>query len=99
MRQVIFLDAAKADVAALDDWIAAKANEDIAAAYLDRLERFAHTLGFFPHRGSPRTVGRRKMRSITFERRYVLLYCVTDHAVQIVRVLDARRDWSGLLPG
>lgn len=98
-QPVIFLDSAKADVAALDDWIAANADEDVAAAYLDRLEQFADTLRLFPHRGSPRNVGRWNIRSITFERRQILLYRVTDSAVEILRVLDARRDWPRLLSG
>lgn len=97
-RDVVFLPAAIADIGRLDDWIATEAGEDVSTSYLDRLERFAETLSHFPHRGTPRRLHLEEVRTVTFERRQLLLYRVTDHEVQILRVVDARRDWPALLP-
>ena len=51
---VVWRPAARADVIALYDWIAVRAEPDIAFAYSSRIEAHAAKLAEFPERGTPR---------------------------------------------
>ena len=58
-------------------------------------ERFVAKLAMFPNRGTPRDELHPGMRSVTFERRYLVFYQVDGRRVEVVRVIDR----SALSPG
>jgi toxin ParE1/3/4 len=84
------------DVGIIRQWITEQAGSEVATSYTDRIgEKFA-TLGSFPNRGTPRPEFAPDCRSVTFERRYLIVYRVLGEAVRIERVADGYRDWDWL---
>lgn len=90
---VVWSRAARNDLYSLYDWIAGQADAATAFAYTARLEAFASKLSYSPNRGTPRFGIAAGLRSITFERRYIVAYRVEPDCVWIVRLIDTARDF------
>ena len=90
---VVWSRAARNDLYTVYDWIAGQADADTAFAYTARIEAFALRLNTFPNRGTPRFGISAGLRSITFERRYIVTYRVKADCVWIVRLIDTSRDF------
>lgn len=56
-RAVVWRPRARADLLALYDWIAERADPDTAFAYTSGIEAHANRLATFPERGTPRAAG------------------------------------------
>ena len=89
---------ARRDLVVLHRWIHDAADEKTADGYFRRIDALIRSLRDFPDRGTPRPDIRSGMRTITFERRVIVAYEVGARTVDILRVVDARRDWPALLP-
>ena len=90
---VVWSHAARNDLYTVYDWIAGQADAATAFAYTARIEAFASKLSYFPNRGTPRFGVASGLRSITFERRYIVAYRVEPDGVRIVRLIDTARDF------
>lgn len=78
---------ARQDIDALARYIAERADQAVALAYVDRLQGFLGKLAIFPERGTARTEIRPGLRIIGFERRLAIAFVVTDDEVRVLRVL------------
>jgi toxin ParE1/3/4 len=90
--KVIFSEDATDDLSELGVWIAERSDRATAKAYLKRLRAKCLSLSDFPHRGTPRDHLMPGLRSITFERRIIVAYCVEDDHVLILRLIRTARD-------
>jgi toxin ParE1/3/4 len=95
--RVSFRPEAKADLAALYDFIAADAGPLIAGEYLDRIEAACRALATFPRRGILRNDIRQGLRIVGFERRAIIAFEVKGREVTIARVLYGGREFDHLL--
>lgn len=93
---VVWRPRARADLLALYDWIAERADPETAFEYTAKIEAHAATLAEFPERGTPRDDLVPGMRTIPYRRRTVIAYRVTDGVVVVLRLVHAGQDWSGL---
>ncbi len=93
-RRVTFAPEAEADLTALFDWIAQRAEPQTAMRYLDRLEAFCNGLSFASERGHLRSDIRPGLRILGFERRLTLAFVVSDTQVTILRVFPTGRNWE-----
>ncbi len=84
------------DMIALDSWLAEEAGQHVADAYLERVFARMMTLRDFPTRGTPRESLGSNVRSLTFERRLIILYEITAKTVLILRVVSGQRDLAAL---
>jgi toxin ParE1/3/4 len=77
----------------LDIWsyVATHSSAAIADKQLHEVDRVCLALGGWPEYGKARDDVRRGLRSVSVSR-YVVFYRVTKTAIEIVRVLDERRD-------
>ena len=77
----------------LDIWayIAVHGSSAIADKELHEIDRVCLTLGGWPEYGKARDDVRSGLRSVSVSR-YVVFYRATKDAIEIVRVLDERRD-------
>ena len=80
------------DLAEISIWIAGRADDDVAHAYVERLKAFALRIGGYPHGGTPRDYFAPGLRSVTFERGYLIVYQVESEAVEILRIVSNYRD-------
>ena len=92
-------DDAVADLDRLHGWIDERGGSTIADEYDAKLRRFVRGLADFPHRGTPHGAGLDAFRTITYQRRQVVAYRVVNDRVEVLRIVDAVRDWPGLLSG
>ena len=83
---------AYADLDDLSAYIEAEAGAAVADAYDARIRDKIATLSAFPNRGTDRSILVAGYRSITFERRLLILYRVSGDVVTVARVLSAERD-------
>lgn len=95
-HEIIWRPEARSDLFAIYDWITAQADPGTAYAYTSRIEAFALRLRYFPNRGTPRADLGLGLRSVTFERRVIVVYRVGQGEVFIVRLLSAARDIEGV---
>jgi toxin ParE1/3/4 len=93
-HKVVWEQSARADLLALYDWIADQADPDTAYRYTARIEGFVETLRGFPNRGTPRDQVSRGLRSITFERKYIICYRVDGSEVIVLRIIHGARDFA-----
>jgi toxin ParE1/3/4 len=96
-RPVRLAPLAIADLIALRRWVAEVADRATADAWLDRIETRIASLASYPDRGTPRDDLAPGLRTIPFERRLLIAYRVGADVVDVLRVVDARRDLM-LLP-
>jgi toxin ParE1/3/4 len=90
--RVRFSVPAIADLKRIADWIGERAGEDVAEAYVRRIEARCSQLSRFPRRGRPRDELGEGLRSIAFERRATILYRIEAGEVVLLRVHYAGRD-------
>lgn len=93
---VVWRPQARADLLALYDWIAERADPDTAFDYTSRIEAHAAKLAEFPERGTPRDDLVPGMRTVPYRRRTVIAYRVSGGAVEILRLVHAGQDWDML---
>ncbi len=91
---VVWRPDARADLLALYDWIAARADPDTAFDYTSRIEAHAEKLAEFPERGTPRDDLVPGMRTTPYRRRTIIAYRVVGGEVEILRLVHAGRDWD-----
>lgn len=84
------------DLDAIHRYVADHAGEDVADAYLDRIEARCRSIGDAPLTGSPRDDLSIGLRTVPFERRATIAYTVADSRVTIQRVVHAGRDLASL---
>jgi toxin ParE1/3/4 len=85
------------DLITLHRWIATEADQATADAYLIRIEARIATLAEFSNRGAPREDLAPNLRTLIFERRYLIVYRVTDTLVTVLRVISGQRELAPLL--
>lgn len=78
---------ARHDIDALARYIAERADQTIALAYVDRLQAFLGRLSTFPERGTVRAEIRPGLRIIGFEGRLSIAFLVRGDEVRVLRVL------------
>ena len=93
-HEVVWRPEARDDLYAIYDWIARQADPDTALGYTSRIEAFALRLSHSPNRGTPRFDLASGLRTVTFERRIIVAYRTENGAVQIMRLIDAARDFT-----
>jgi toxin ParE1/3/4 len=93
-HRIIVTPAAEADLAAIAAWIAGQADVTTALSYVDRVQARIMRLRDFPKRGKARPEFGNGMRSLSFERRLLILYRIDEDGVRIVRIVGAARDLS-----
>lgn len=93
---VVWRPKARADLLALYDWIAERADPDTAFDYASRIEAHAAKLAEFPERGTPRDDLVPGLRTTPYRGRTVIAYRVTRGEVEILRLVHAGQDWDGL---
>jgi toxin ParE1/3/4 len=91
---VVWRPAARADLIALYDWIAVRAEPDIAFAYSSRIEAHAANLAEFPERGTPRDDLEPGLRTTPYTRRTIIAYRVSGDEVEILRLVHAGEEWG-----
>ena len=96
---VVLSEAAIADMSDIGRWIAERADPATAEAYVSRVEAACYRLGTFPNRGTPRFKVLTGLRTVTFERRIIVAYRVVGGVVDIMRLIDAARDFAGAFKG
>ncbi|MBU0740275.1 MAG: type II toxin-antitoxin system RelE/ParE family toxin [Alphaproteobacteria bacterium] len=82
---------ARQDIDALARYIAERADETVAIAYVDRLQAFLGRLSTFSERGTVRAETRPGLRIIGFERRLSIAFVVKGDEVRMLRVLAGGR--------
>lgn len=98
MATVRWLPAATEDLFALFDWIVDQAGVDIAESYTTRIEGFVDQLVNFPSRGTSRDDLSPGLRSVTYRKRTIIIYRISDSIVEIVRLSHGRRDLPTMFP-
>lgn len=91
---VVWRPSARADLIALYDWIAERADIATAFDYTSRIEAHAATLADFPQRGTPRDDLVPGLRTTPYRRRTIIAYRVTGADVEILRLIHAGQDWD-----
>lgn len=96
-HEVVFRPRAEADLNGLYDWIAAESGEEVAGAYIDRIEAACLALETFPLRGTQRDDIRPGLRTMGFERRATIVFQVAGEKVVIVRIFYGGQDFERAL--
>ena len=91
MSEICYSHRAREDL--LDIWlhIARQTSETAADHVLDRIEETCRRLARHPELGPVRPQIAEEARSLVIQR-WLALYRVTSHGVQIVRIIDGARD-------
>jgi len=95
--EVLFRPPARKDLISLYRYISSQASPQIAANYLERLEQACLKLSSLPQRGTLFPSRLPGLRSMGFERRATILFCVGTETVEIVRILYGGRDLRTLI--
>jgi toxin ParE1/3/4 len=93
-REVIFSPEAENDLAAIFEWIAARAGTDIALGYIERIEVFCRDLDLASERGALRNDIRPGLRVLGFERRLTIAIAVSEERVTVLRLFYGGQDWA-----
>lgn len=93
-RTVIYAPEARDDLIALYQWIAVRANPDIALGYIERIEKYCNGLDLASERGHRRDDIRDGLRIVGFEKRVTIAFMVADHAVTILRIYYGGQNWE-----
>ena len=83
---VLFERRVQGQLAAIERWIAERADADTAARIRDELIDRCLTLAHFPERGSPRDDVRPGLRTLPHRRRYTIGYLFTGDRVVILGI-------------
>ena len=86
------------DLAGIGLWIAGRSDTETAHNYVERLRAFAMRLANHPLGGTPRDELLPGLRSMTFERRYIVLYQVVIETgvVRIYSIVSGFRNLPDL---
>jgi len=87
----IWSSEAKEDLLGIWKYVWLDGSAAVADELLKEIDGACFALGAWPEYGKARDGVRKGLRSILVSR-YVVFYRVTKHAIEIVRVLDERRD-------
>jgi toxin ParE1/3/4 len=90
-RPVLWAPFAEADLLNIWSYVAAESLASTADRTVKEIHRLAYLLGGYPEFGRPRDDVRTGLRSVLAQR-YVIFYRIKPDAIEIVRVLDERRD-------
>ena len=92
MRRVDWLTSALHDVAAIESYVAERADEATADAFLTKLRARCERLATLPGTlGTARPDLAPALRS-TPHNAYIIYFRYRDYAIEVVNILDARRD-------
>jgi toxin ParE1/3/4 len=93
--EVIFRPRAESDLFNLYTHIAYDSgSEDIAFAFVSKLEAACLSLAEFPERGVPRDDVVKGLRILPVERRSVIAYFVAGDRVEIAAIFHGGQDWQ-----
>lgn len=92
--RVEFHPLAEADLFDLYDYIERRSGPVIAGGYIDRIEALCGRLATLPERGAPRSDLGAGVRTLSMERRVLVIYRPGAQSVVILRVLYGGRDFS-----
>ena len=93
MNYVVRLNpAADDDLYSLHSRIRAEAGDAIADAYIRRVQTRILKLAIFPERGTRRTGLPAGIRTLSFERRLLIVYLIDGKEVEVMRVISTARD-------
>ena len=93
-RELRILPTAEADLADLFDFIRFQSGRNRAVAYVQRLRDFCLTLPDFPERGRRRNDLHEGLRSLSVDRRAIIVYRVDVRWVEVVHIYYAGRDYG-----
>ena len=93
---VLLTDSAYADLVEIRNWVALQADEATANAFVDRIQTRLAKLAHFPERGTPHPEIRADIRSLSFERNYLIFFHASGEIVWIDRIVSAKRDLGNL---
>lgn len=93
-HRLIYNTLARADLLTLYSYIEERNGPVIAGGYLDRVEALCTSLATLPERGVNRSDLGSGIRSISMERRVLIVYRPAVETVEILRVIYAGRDFS-----
>jgi toxin ParE1/3/4 len=91
----IWSQAAEKDLLDIWAYVANDGTAGVADKQLLEIDRVCFALGAWPEYGKARDDVRKGLRSVSVSR-HVVFYRVTKTAIEIVRVLDERRDVGGI---
>jgi toxin ParE1/3/4 len=94
-RSVVVAPAARADLLAIYDHIAAEASQAAALGYVQRIETWLAEFDIGAERGTRRDDIRPGLRIIGFERRVTAAFVVSGERVLILRLFYGGQDWGG----
>jgi toxin ParE1/3/4 len=93
-RRVVFTPEARNDLFEIYDWIAAKANAQIAISYIERIETYCLGFEIASERGHRRDDINLGLRIVGFERRVTIAFAVDDDTVTILRLFYGGQNWE-----
>ena len=96
-RAILWSPEAEQDLFAIFEYVWQSATAAVAEKVLRGIHSYCYALGGFAELGKARDDVRRGLRSVRVSR-YVIFYRVTKTAIEIVRVLDERRDVDVIFP-
>ena len=96
---VVFLAEAEGDLNNLFDYIADQSGALRAQNYIGRIEAACAKLSSFPNKGAPRDDLLPGLRTLSFERRALVVYRVENTTVFVLRVFYGGRDYERELTG
>lgn len=95
--EVIFRPRARKYLISLYRYIVSQSSPQIAASYIERMEQPCLKLSSLPQRGTMLPSRIPGLRSMGFERRATIPFCVEAETVEIVRILYRGRDLRPLI--
>ena len=96
-RTVVVTRAARSDLTAVYDHIAAEVSQRVARAYTQRVEAWLATFDIGAERGTLRDDLQPGLRTIEFERRVTAAITVEDERVVLLRLFYGGQDWGTAL--
>lgn len=97
--EVALTEGAIDDLDALHLWVATEAGEAVADAYLERVQRRIDGLSDYANRGTPRGDLVPDLRTLSFERRLIIVYRVVGAEAQVLRVVSSQHEFGQLFGG
>ncbi len=86
-----------ADMEQIAAWITTRADRETALAYTDRIQAACEKLLLMPGGGTPRPSFGNRFRSVSFERKLIILYRVERQTLVVKRILHGSRDQARML--
>ncbi|HET8727323.1 MAG TPA: type II toxin-antitoxin system RelE/ParE family toxin [Alphaproteobacteria bacterium] len=96
-HRILFAPEARDDLRAIYIFIAERAGEARAMAYIERIEAYCRGLADFPERGTRRDDLLPGLRIVGFQRRVSIAFHVDSARVTIDRILYGGRDLEALV--